>query len=116
MKASRIYRFVDNIRSAVEASSLSRADQWGYGVTLIYIAHRETRIARNPRLLGDQDQGRAHGPWQIWSWKGKDPFDAATALEMMIEVPESSWSVPKKTPWLGYPPAAAFMAAHPRHP
>src|SRR5215472_14165671 len=86
---------------------------WRYGVTLLYIAHRETRLARRPRDLGDEDQGRAHGMWQIWSWKKMNPFAPATALDMLIENP-GAWSLgPRSTPWVGYPECARFIETNP---
>lgn len=89
---------------------------WKYVVTMAWIAHRETRIASNPAKLGDQDEGRAHGYWQVWEWHGMDPFAASTALDMLITEPSSSWSLPKGHPWTGYPECARWIATHPAPP
>jgi len=89
-----------------------RGEDWKYAATLVWIAHRETRIARNPRVLGNEDAGHAHGPWQVWAWKGLSQWLASTALDMLIENP-GAWSLPKGTPWLGYPDCEKWVREHP---
>jgi hypothetical protein len=115
-RITRLEHFANGIADALEADwripTLGDND-WKYGATLVCIAHRETRISRDPRKLGNQDNGRAHGPWQIWSWHRQDPFSATTALDMLLTEPTSSWSLPKKQPWIGYPDCAKYIAAHP---
>jgi hypothetical protein len=114
----RLGRFTRDVLGAVRSRAGELAQfgpdaAWGYAATMVWIAHRETRIASEPKLLGDQDQGRAHGYWQVWEWHGADPFMASTALDMLIEEPGSSWSLPKGHPWLGYPECARWLATHP---
>ena len=115
----RLNRFTGGVLSAVRARAGELAQfgpdaAWSYAVTLACIAHRETRIASNPGKLGDQDNGRAAGYWQIWERRDHaDRFSADTALEMLINQPGSSWSLPKGHPWTGYPECNAWLAAHP---
>jgi hypothetical protein len=114
----RLSAFTDDVLAAVRARAGDLAQfgpdaAWGYAATLIWIAHRETRIASDPSKLGNQDNGRAHGYLQVWSWKNQDPYVMSTALDMLIEEPGPSWSLPKGKPWLGYPECARWLAAHP---
>jgi hypothetical protein len=112
----RLRSFADAIATALEAdwrTPMMLEDDWKFAATLVWIAHRETRIARNPAQLGDQDHGRAHGYWQVWQWHGRDPFAAETALDMLLTEPGSSWSLPRGAPWVGYPEAARFLEEHP---
>ena len=86
---------------------------WKYAATLVCIAHKETRIASDYPRLGNQDNGKAHGYFQIWSWHGMDVYSADTALDMLIKEPTSSWALPAKHPWTGYPDCAKWLAKHP---
>jgi len=86
---------------------------WKYAATLVCIAHKETRIASDYPKLGNQDNGKAHGYFQIWSWHGMDVYSADTALDMLVKEPTSSWALPAKHPWTGYPECAKWLAAHP---
>ena len=117
LRENRLEAFVLDIERALQADWRTpmlreRGEDWKYATTLVWIAHRETRIARNPRVLGNEDQGKAHGPWQIWTWKDMDPWKASTALDMLIENP-GAWSLPKGTPWLGYPDCEKWVREHP---
>ena len=117
-RAERLDGFTREVLAAVRdrASELGQYGDdaaWKYAATLVWIAHRDTRIASDPSKLGNQDEGRAHGYWQIWSWRGMDPYRASTALDMLLADPGRSWSVPKGHPWTGYPACAAWLAAHP---
>lgn len=116
-RVTRLERFASGIADALEADwrigVVGDDYDWKYGLTLVCIAHRETRIAKNPAKLGNQDNGRAHGPWQIWGWHGRDPMSAETALDMLFVAPSSSWSLPKDQPWIGYPECAKWMHEHP---
>jgi hypothetical protein len=118
-RMQRLDGFTSGVLDAVRARAGELAQfgpdaAWEYAVTLEWLAHRETRIASNPAKLGDQDQGRAHGYWQIWSWRGgADPYSAATALDMLIAEPEHSWSVPRGHPCRGYPDCQRWLSSHP---
>ncbi len=117
-RALRLNDFTRNVLAAVrdragELAQFGPEAAWDFAATMMWIAHRETRICSNPSKLGDQDQGKAHGYWQVWTWKGQDPYAASTALDMLIEEPASSWSLPKGKPWLGYPECARWVASHP---
>lgn len=114
----RLNHFTTSVLAAVRARAGELAQfgpdaAWEYAVTLACIAHRETRIASNPSKLGDQDGGRAHGYWQVWSWHGADPYSADTALDMLLTAPTSSWALPAKHPWTGYPECSAWLKVHP---
>jgi hypothetical protein len=114
----RLDGFTREVLAAVRARAGELAQfgpdaAWNYAATLVWTAHRETRIASNPGKLGNQDQGKAHGYWQVWTWHGQDPYAAATAIDMLIAEPGASWSLPKGKPWLGYPECARWLAAHP---
>ena len=118
-RLTRLDQFTHGVLDAVRARAGELAQfgpdaAWKYAVTLACIAHRETRIARDPSKLGDQDQGRARGYWQIWERADHaDRFSAATALDMLLKEPKSAWSLPSIHPWTGYPECAAWLAAHP---
>jgi hypothetical protein len=91
----------------------SEKDDWKYAATLLWIGHRETRLCHAPHLLGNQDNGRAHGYFQVWAWKGLDPYSVDTAMDMLIKNP-GAWSLPMSSePWTGYPDAAGFIREHP---
>ena len=115
----RLNHFTEGVLRAVRARAGELAQfgpdaAWQYAVTLVCIAHRETRIASNPSKLGDQDGGRAAGPWQIWERRDHaDRFSADTALDMLIKEPASSWALPAKHPWTKYPECSKWLAAHP---
>ena len=114
----RLDTFAHDVLSAVRARAGELAQfgpdaVWGYATTLVWLAHRETRIASSPRRLGSEDNGRAHGYWQVWSWKNQDQYAASTALDMLIAEPETSWSLPRAHPWTGYPECSRWLAAHP---
>lgn len=106
----------DRLRKfASELADATGPDDWRRASLLVWIAHRETRLARNPRLLGTEDNGRAAGPWQVWGNRYGSPFRALTAYKMLVAEP-SAWSLPKGSePWVGYPEAASFIADHPFH-
>jgi hypothetical protein len=88
-------------------------DDWKYAAILMWIGHRETRLCHAPRLLGTEDNGRAHGYFQVWSWKGRDPYSADTAMDMMVRHP-GAWVLPETSePWTGYPEAARLIREHP---
>jgi len=115
----RLDAFTHDVLGAVRARAGELAQfgpdaAWKYAVTLACIAHKETRISSNPSKLGDQDNGKAAGYWQIWERRDHaDRFSAATALDMLVHEPTSSWSLPKNHPWTGYPDCAKWLAAHP---
>jgi hypothetical protein len=115
----RLNHFTQSVLDAVrdragELAQFGSDAAWKYAVTLTCIAHRETRISSNPSKLGDQDSGRAAGYWQIWERRDHaDRFSAATALDMLIHEPTSSWTLPKDHPWTGYPECGKWLAAHP---
>lgn len=115
-RRARIGELVGGVVDAIESAGLDDERARAYGVTLIVLAHRETVLARRPRDVGNEDQGLAHGPWQIHEWKGKNPFAASTALEMLREDPWQSWCLPKGAPWVGLPRAARYLVAHPALP
>jgi len=87
---------------------------WGYAVTMVWIAHRETRIASDPAKLGNQDNGKAAGPWQMWDQPGHpaDRFQASSALDLLIR-DAHSWYLPARRPWVGYPECSRWIATHP---
>lgn len=116
----RLDGFTTDVLTAVRARAGELAQfgpdaAWGYAATLMWIAHRETRIASDPSKLGNQDDGRAAGPWQIWKQSGHpmDRFQASSALDLLIRESSSSWSLPKWHPWIGYPECARWVATHP---
>jgi hypothetical protein len=116
-RATRLSAFTLDVLRAVDSRPTMKIERvaWPYAATLVWIAHRETRIAANPKLLGDQDHDRAAGPWQMWDegkWKGRDRWSADTALDMLVE-DAGAWSLPEVEPWVGYPEAAAWIASHP---
>jgi hypothetical protein len=117
-RAIRLNHFTQSILDAVHARAGELAQfgpdaAWDYAVTLACIAHRETRIASSPAKLGNQDGGRAAGPWQIWERRDHaDRFSADTALDMLIKEPTSSWALPAKHPWTGYPECSAWLSSH----
>ena len=117
-RSMRLDAFTRDVLAAVrdragELAQFGPDAAWGYASTLIWTAHRETRIASDPSKLGNQDQGKAHGYLQVWEWHGMNPYAMSTALDMMMSEPESSWSLPKGHPWLGYPECAKWLKAHP---
>jgi hypothetical protein len=107
----RLSRLAAAVERAATASSLPQTLDWRYAAMLLWIAHRETRLCHAPRLLGTEDNGRAHGYWQVWDWKHRDPFSADTAMDMLIKNP-GAWYLPS-LPWTGYPDAARFLEEHP---
>ena len=117
-RAQRLGRFTDDVLAAVRARAGELAQfgpdaAWGYAVTLAWIAHRETRIASEPKMLGNQDNGKAAGPWQMWDHPGHpDRFQASSALDLLIR-DSHAWYLPARQPWLGYPECARWLAAHP---
>jgi hypothetical protein len=116
-RLARWTTFANECADAVEAAGVK--EQAEYVVSLIFIAHRESVLAKNPRHVGNEDEGLAFGPWQIHEWKGMDRARAATALDLLIHAP-GAWSLPSK-PWLGLaadkrlnrPSAVAYLHAHP---
>jgi hypothetical protein len=111
MRAARLDAFTLEVLEATRPLGSPRA--WRYAVTLVFLAHRETRIARSPRLLGSEDDGRAAGPWSIWpSVHAGDAFRAKTALRVLLEHP-GAWSLPDGAPWLGYGACSRWLARHP---
>jgi hypothetical protein len=88
---------------------------WNYAGLLVWLAHRETRIAASPEKLGDQDEHRAAGPWQMWVQADRptaDRFSAAEALSLLLRAP-GAWYLPAGAPWAGYTACARWLAAHP---
>jgi hypothetical protein len=82
-------------------------------ILLAFIGQRESRFAKNPGVLGHQDQGLAHGAWQIHAYGGENPYLATTAMHLMKAAP-GAWGLPgTSTPWTGYAPAAEYIARHP---
>ena len=107
----RLRALAGEIADAAELVGSQGVD-WKYADTLLCIGHRETRFARNPRTIGTEDNGRAAGPWQIWGNRYGSPFRAATAMAMLL-AEASSWSLPQKEPWTGYPACAQWIEEHP---
>ena len=108
----RLRLWASQIEEGVRAEALPPGDDWRYGALWFWVGHRETRLARRPEQLGSQDGGRAHGPLQVWAWRGMNPYEPMTALDMLVHDPHS-WSLPKDAPWTGYPEAASWIAEHP---
>ena len=111
-RQDRLRRFAAEIAAATVEQLSGDPNDWKYAGTLLWIAHRETRITRRPRLLGTEDGGRAAGPWQIWGGRYGSPFRARTALAMLLHE-ASGWSLPQHEPWVGYPECARWLAEHP---
>jgi hypothetical protein len=108
----RLNKLATELQQAAMAQR-SEKDDWKYAAILMWIGHRETRLCHAPRLLGTEDNGKAHGYFQVWSWKNRDPYSADTAMDMMIKNP-GAWSLPATSePWVGYPEAAGFIREHP---
>lgn len=107
-RSIRLHKLADDVADAVESQGVD----WRYAATLLWIGHRETRLCSVPRKLGNEDGGRAHGYFQVWAWKGRDPYSAATAMDMLVH-DAGAWSLPAREPWTGYPEAAAWINAHP---
>lgn len=108
----RLNKLAQELKEAA-LSFRSEKDDWKYAATLLWIGHRETRLCHAPRLLGNEDNGRAHGYWQVWSWKKMNPYSTDTAMDMLIQNP-GAWSLPAGSePWIGYPDAANFIKEHP---
>lgn len=108
----RLMAWVRPVVQATQSEGLGPDVDWKYAATWFWIAHRETRLARRPRQLGSEDGGRAHGPLQVWTWRGMNPYAPETALDMLVHNP-GAWSLPMRDPWIGYPDAAAWISEHP---
>jgi hypothetical protein len=107
----RLNKLATEVQQAATAHR-SGGDDWKYAAILLWVGHRETRLCHAPHLLGNQDNGRAHGYFQVWTWKGRDPYSADTAMDMMVHNP-GAWSLPTGEPWTGYPDADRFIREHP---
>lgn len=111
-RTARLTLLANEISDAIEASDLPR-DRWApYAVTLVFIAWRETVLAHDFRLVGNEDQGLAHGYLQIHEWKGMDPSSMTTGLDLLRRAP-GAWCLPSPRPWEGLPKAAAYLRTHP---
>jgi hypothetical protein len=115
----RLNSFTRDVLAAVrdragELAQFGPDAAWDYAATLMWIAHRETRICSNPAKLGNEDNGKAAGPWQMWEQPGHpaDRFQASSALDLLIR-DAHAWYLPMRQPWLGYPECARWVAAHP---
>lgn len=120
-RKKRLTAFAYDVADAVEDAAV--VEQAEYVVTLLWIAHRETVLARNPFDVGDCDQGTSLGPWSMKEWRNVDRYHAAGALKLLLTAP-SAWSLPSPKPWLGLvydkrlnrPSAVAYLRAHPYAP
>lgn len=104
----------------------------------IWIGHRETLLAKDPRHVGDEDGGCAHGPWQLHDDRpacgGVLPYakrdDRATqraVATILFRQSPAAWSLPSPDPWNGIvadrgkhgvnrPSIVEYMRAHPYAP
>lgn len=121
MRRARWTNFAIECADAVEASGVK--EQVEYTLTLIFIAHRETLIAKDPFNVGNCDEGTSLGPWSMKEWNGVDRYHAAGALKLLLAAP-GAWSLPSPHPWLGLaadrgkhgvnrPSVVEYMRAHP---
>jgi hypothetical protein len=112
-REARLQRIAGELVSALEEVYPNDAEkQWHYGVLLAFVGNRETRFANDISRLGSQDQGAAHGYWQVHEWRGLNPYATKTAVLLMQAAPEA-WCLPANQPWTGFPKAAAYLQAHP---
>jgi len=123
--------FANDCADAVQASEVK--EQAEYTLTCIWIAHRETILARDPCHIGigNCDDGVAgNSPWQIHAegdYKNMDRMKATTMLAMLRKSP-SAWGLPSGgKPWLGIvadrgkhgvnrPSVMEYLRAHPFTP
>lgn len=108
---ARLHGLAERVVAAC-TTRLPPGRDWRYAAMLMWIGHRETRLCSAPRKLGNEDNGRAHGYWQIWSWKKLNPYSEETALDMLLQDP-GAWYLPAPEPWVGYPDAARWIHEHP---
>lgn len=111
-RVARMTMRANEIAAAVEASDLPAELHHKYAIALVFIAQRETLWARRIRDVGNEDEGLAHGYWQIHEWKNLDPMLATTALDLLRHVP-GAWCLPSPRPWEGLPKAAKYLREHP---
>jgi hypothetical protein len=133
MREARWTMLASECADAVEESGLTE-DQEKWSLALLWIAHRETILARDPCHIGigDCDQGLAgDSPWQIHadvdeSLKGWDRMRCKTALALLRKQPDA-WGLPHGKPWLGLvadrgkhgvnrPSVMEYVRAHPYTP
>ncbi len=125
LHALRLSKIVTEIEEAVRLDeSILLDDEWKYAATLVWIGWRESLFARNPRLIGTEDLGHAHGPWQIQPLKTLGETDenvhrATTALARLTTPKvgaQGRWGLPTNEPWRGYGPAERWVRNHPYRP
>lgn len=112
-RRARIERIAGDLTDALEKTFPGDLEaQRDYGVILAFVGNRETRFAKDISRLGNQDQGAAHGYWQVHEWRDLNPYAASTAVLLMKVAPEA-WCLPATTPWAGFPKAAEYLRTHP---
>lgn len=125
-RKARWTNFALQCATAVQESDVPWNEQHEYVLTLIWIAHRETLIAKDPFNVGNCDEGTSLGPWSMKEWRGVDRWSASGALTLLLAHPQA-WSLPQPKPWLGIvadrgkhgvnrPSVMEYLRAHPFTP